>query len=76
MNIFKRWFEQFKAWRRGEVMIKGASRGRCFQKKDESDSPKPKPNDGVKRVKLTPKLKLVSMKVTRADGTVEIITNG
>ena len=47
-------------------MTAGVTRGRCFERK----------SNGAKQAKLTPEVKLASIKVTRADGTVETIDNG
>lgn len=62
-------WERFKAWRRGERMIKGVSRGRCFEKK-ELDIPEP-PTGGVRVCKLKPTISLIGITITRKDGTVE-----
>jgi hypothetical protein len=51
-------------------MTKGASRGRCFQKKADISKPA---GDNIKRAKVTPKVKLVGIRVIRADGTIEEI---
>lgn len=64
--------EKFKAWRRGERMIPGASRGRCFEKRDGSDNSL----TGPIKVNATPKLELVGIRVIRKDGSVEEIKNG
>lgn len=75
MKWYVRLWEQVKAWRRGERMIKGMSHGRCFEKKDQIG----KTDDlTATKIKGEPKLELVSIKVIRADGTEEIqeIDNG
>lgn len=63
-------WESFKAWRRGEKRVKGTTRGRCFVRKNVTDTEDGTLDDGVKRAKSEPTLKL-KMKVTRADGSVE-----
>lgn len=61
-------WEQFKAWRRKEVMTKGISKGRCFTKKEDIA--------GANTATAKAKAKLVSIKVIRADGTEEEINHG
>lgn len=52
-------WERLKAWRRGEKKVKGANRGRCFEKANPENNSK-----------AQPKIK-VSAKIIRADGTIE-----
>lgn len=68
-NNMRLW-EDFKAWRRGEKRIKGATRGRCFVRKEQDNL------DGIKRMTAHPTMKLVKMRVIRTDGTIEEIDNG
>jgi len=72
-------WEKFKAWRRGEVMRPGVSRGRCFVKKEDLNKPTipgvPAP-DSVKRVSAKPIVKLVGLRVIRANGDIEDIKHG
>lgn len=56
-----RLWERFKAWRRGERMLKGVNRGRCFEKKESG---------GGFSAKAQPKIE-VTAKIIRADGTEE-----
>jgi len=58
--------ERFKGWRRKETMIKGATRGRVFVKKDADTSGSP----GQSSITVKPKSSL-TIKVTRADGSIE-----
>ena len=60
-------WEDFKAWRRGEKRINTATRGRVYEKKEPT---------GARVVKMVPKIKLTQMKITRADGTQEVINHG
>lgn len=64
-----RLWEKFKAWRRGERMVPGVNRGRCFVKKNGEDTPA----GGVKNTKAKAKAELVGIKIIRADGTKEVI---
>lgn len=77
MNIFRRAVEKFKAWHRGEVMTKGASRGRCFQKKatDDNNSEVLDSNKPM-HTKAQAKVSILSMRVVRKDGSTEEINNG
>ena len=70
--MFRSW-EKFKAWRRGEIMIKGAGRGRCFKKKKDIYNPTTQSNDWIKLAKAKSLAKLVGIKVIRANGDVEVI---
>lgn len=71
MNKITVMWERYKAWRRGERMLAGVTKGRCFVKKDNTSISKP----GSPSVDITvePTLELVGIRVTRADGTVEEI---
>ena len=59
-------WERCKAWYRGETVVAGATRGRCYQKK--SESPK-----GGSKAQAKPTVKLVGVTITRADGSTEEI---
>lgn len=63
MNWLRTKWEDFKAWRRGEMRVK-EGRGRCYAKKDGS------------REEITPAKKAptatITAKVIRADGSIEI----
>lgn len=73
----KRLWEIFKAWRRGEVMSKTISRGRCFSKKGTPTlEVLDKPSLGKVSIKPKATMKLVGIKVIRADGTEEDIKHG
>lgn len=64
---FKRKWEDFKAWRRGETRVSDAPRGRVYARKDvkEEDAPTP---PGRMRSKATATCEVV---VTRANGKQE-----
>ena len=64
MNIFRLVWEIYKAWRRKEKKLKGVHHGRCFVKKNTSTG-------GSHKVAATAVAKLVKVKITRADGSVE-----
>lgn len=57
-------WESFKAWRRGEKRVNGAVRGRVFARPED-------PSDKI-TIPTEAKMELVSMKVTRANGSVEL----
>lgn len=64
MNWLRTKWEDFKAWRRGEVRVK-EGRGRCYAKKDGEQSG---PAQEVSRTRAA----TITAKVTRADGSIEI----
>lgn len=66
-----RLWEDFKAWRRGEKRIKGATRGRCFVKKN----PELPPDSDIKKATAKATMKLTKIRVIRKDGTIEEIDN-
>lgn len=72
MNYFRKLWEKFKAWRRDEVLVSTASKGRLFMRKGELSSSQLEPTDGAKRATGKATLQLVQVKVIRADGTEEI----
>ncbi len=59
-------WEHFKAWRRGEKRVKGATRGRMYQRPGEQD-----PASTKMKSKAT--LKVSKITVIRADGSTEEI---
>lgn len=63
--MYIRLWEKFKGWRRGEKMIPGVNRGRCFIKEDKES--------GIIQCKAQPKVSLVGIKVIRANGEIEEI---
>lgn len=79
--VLRKW-EQYKAWRRGEVMSKTVTRGRCFAKKGEAtlevtpESETDKQSLGEVSVRPKVTMKLTGIKVIRKDGTVEEIDHG
>lgn len=62
-----RLWERFKAWRRGEVMLPGVSRGRCFINKD----PEKKDLIGPMRTTVKSSAKLIGIRVIRTNGDIE-----
>lgn len=62
MNWFRTKWEDFKAWRRGEMRVK-EGRGRCYAKKDGS-------RDEIAPAKKAPTA-TITAKVIRADGRIE-----
>jgi hypothetical protein len=66
----KSFYEDFKAWRRKEKRVAPrAVRGRVYQRKEGSDIGVP---DTVVKIKKEP-VATLTMKVTREDGSTEII---
>lgn len=63
MNWLQEKWQDFKAWRRGEVRVK-PGRGRCYAKKDGS-------RDELVPAKTAPTATITAV-VTRADGSTEI----
>lgn len=58
-------WERFKGWRRGEIMLPGVNRGRCFQRKELDSQP-------GNNIKITAKPVItLKIKVTRANGSIE-----
>jgi hypothetical protein len=69
MGLFRDLYEDFKAWRRGEVRVAPrGTRGRVYARKDGEPSGGPTVN-----VASTATATL-TMIITRADGTKEIVT--
>lgn len=66
MNIIRRWIEDFKAYRRGEVRISKGDRGRVY-----ADRIEPEKASGGHSVSAGRGSASLHIKVTRADGTVE-----
>lgn len=66
-----RLWERFKAFRRGERMIPGATRGRAFVKKE--GAPAVSQAGDIINIPAGAKLELVGIKVIRKDGTEEVI---
>ena len=64
MNRLRRWIEDFKAYRRGEVRISDGVRGRVYEREGDTGTPGHSQAQGRASAKL-------HIKVTRADGTVE-----
>lgn len=70
--MFKTIKEKYKAWRRGDVRVSAASRGRIYERKN----PIQPADDGVKRADAKGILKLTKVRVIRADGSIEEINHG
>jgi len=66
-------WERYKAWLRGERMIPGVNRGRCFEKINGSETSEV---GSPMKTKATPKLETLKIRVIRKDGSIEEIDNG
>lgn len=65
-TIMRLW-ENFKAWRRGEKRVKGATRGRMYRRPEDTE-----PSASTK-MKSKATLKVSKITVIRADGSTEEI---